>query len=58
MPPPSAALPRVTELSMSSKWARTYTRAGVWQLTPNTYDRTVQVKVTTNGRCIVGVAVR
>lgn len=40
------------------KWARTYTRYGVWTLTPNTSDRTVSVTVNTNGRCVVGVAVR
>ncbi len=40
------------------KWARTYSRYGVWTLRPDTYDRTVNVKVTTNGRCIVGVGVK
>ena len=40
------------------KWARTYTRYGVWQVKPNTYDRTVRVKVSTNGRCVVGVAIK
>ena len=40
------------------KWSRTYSRAGVWRLNPNTYDRTVRVKVNTNGRCIVGVGVK
>ena len=40
------------------KWARTYTRAGAWKLTPSTYDRTVKVKVSTNGRCVVGVGVK
>lgn len=40
------------------KWSRTYSRAGVWKLKPFTYDRTVKVKVNTNGRCIVGVGVK
>jgi len=40
------------------KWARTYTRYGVWQVTPNVRDRTVRVRVNTNGRCIVGVAIK
>ena len=40
------------------KWSRTYTRYGIWTLTPNTRDRTVNVRVATNGRCVVGVGVK
>lgn len=49
---------RVWKWRNLQKWARTYSRYGVWRLRPDTYDRTVGVKVNTNGRCIVGVAIR
>lgn len=49
---------RVWKWRNLQKWARTYSRYGVWRLRPDTYDRTVSVRVNTNGRCIVGVAVR
>ena len=40
------------------KWTRAYTRYGVWRLSPNTTDSTVAVRVSTNGRCVVGVGVK
>lgn len=49
---------RVWKWRNLQKWARTYSRYGIWRLRPDTRDRTVQVKVNTNGRCVVGVAIR
>ena len=40
------------------KWARTYDRFGGWWLTSNRRDRTIDVTIRTNGRCLVGVATR
>jgi hypothetical protein len=49
---------RVWKWRNLQKWARTYSRVGVWRLNPNTRDRTVSVTVTTNGRCVVGVGIK
>jgi hypothetical protein len=42
------------------KWARTYTRAGAWRFPNNGYkrDSSIQVSINTNGRCVVGVAIK
>jgi hypothetical protein len=42
------------------KWARTYTRAGAWRFPNNgrRSDSTIQVTISTNGRCVVGVAIK
>lgn len=41
------------------KWSRTYTRVGAWPFPNNGQrDSQIQVSISTNGRCIVGVAIK
>jgi hypothetical protein len=42
------------------KWARNYTRVGAWGFPNNgrRSDSSIQVSIRTNGRCIVGVAIK
>ena len=49
---------RLYRIGPFEKWSRTYTRAGLWSFPGYKRDRTIGVTIRTNGRCIVGVAIK
>jgi len=47
----------ITQSRVFEKYSRTVWRSGVWVLS-GARDRTIGVRITTNGRCIVGAGVQ